>query len=98
MIKSKIKELNLSIEAIKSFKNRQNFIINGNLIKYKDVTKTGYRSRSYAYCADTSYNENILQYINDVDLLYHESTFLEDNKDKALKLNILLLIKLHRLL
>lgn len=85
MIKSKIKELNLSIEAIKNFKNRQDFIINGNLIKYKDVTKTGNRSRSYAYCADTSYNEDILQYIKEVDLLYHESTFLEDNKDKALK-------------
>ena len=83
MIKSKIKELNLSIEAIKSFKNRQNFKVDGKLIDYRDVTKPGNRSRSYAYCADTCYNEDIIPYIKYADLLYHESTFLEDRKDKA---------------
>lgn len=39
---------------------------------------------SYAYCSDTKYNETILNYIKNVDLLYHEATFMEDMKDRAL--------------
>lgn len=33
--------------------------------------------KSYAFCSDTVYNEDILPLIQDVDVLYHESTFLE---------------------
>ena len=40
---------------------------------------------SYAYCSDTMYDEKILKFIDEVDLLYHEATFLEKHKDLALK-------------
>jgi ribonuclease Z len=33
--------------------------------------------RSYAYCSDTAYTESIIPYINGVDLLYHEATFMD---------------------
>ena len=33
---------------------------------------------SFAYCSDTLYTETILPYIKDVDLLYHEATFMEN--------------------
>ncbi|MDG1239037.1 MAG: ribonuclease Z [Flavobacteriales bacterium] len=85
IIKEKIKELGLSIEAIKKLKNRENFAIDGSYIKYKDVTTTGHRSRSYAYCADTSFNNKIIPFVENVDLLYHEATFLETQLDKAVK-------------
>lgn len=39
--------------------------------------------RSYAYCSDTRYTEAIVPWIKGVDLLYHESTFLEDNRKRA---------------
>lgn len=39
--------------------------------------------RSYAYCADTKYDENILPHIMGADLIYHESTYLDDNIEKA---------------
>jgi len=32
---------------------------------------------SYAFCSDTSYNETIIPILNQVDVLYHEATFLE---------------------
>ena len=38
------------------------------------------RDRSYAFCSDTVYNEAIIPIIKDVDVLYHESTFLESHK------------------
>ena len=32
---------------------------------------------SYAFCSDTLYDESIVPIIKNVDVLYHESTFLE---------------------
>ncbi len=31
--------------------------------------------RAYAYCSDTAYNEELIPFIRNVDLLYHEATF-----------------------
>ena len=39
--------------------------------------------KSFAYCSDTAYNEDIIPYIKGVDLLYHEATFLESEVDLA---------------
>ena len=85
MIKEKIKELNLNIESIKKFKNSENCEVNGVLIDYNDVTTQGNQPRTYAYCADSQYDENIISYLENVDLIYHESTFLESKMDKAIK-------------
>lgn len=49
----------------------------GVLIKNETVTKAGKPTKSYAFCSDTAYNESIIPIINNVDVLYHESTFLE---------------------
>ncbi len=40
-------------------------------------------SRSYAYCSDTSYNEQIARHVRGVDVLYHEATYGNDNAAKA---------------
>jgi len=34
--------------------------------------------RSYAYCSDTGYSEDIIPFIRNSGLLYHEATFLQD--------------------
>jgi ribonuclease Z len=39
--------------------------------------------RSYAYCSDTAYSEKLIPWITGASLLYHESTFLEAEKDRA---------------
>lgn len=85
MIKEKIKELDLNIKSIKKFKNSENCEVNGVLIDYNDVTTQGNQPRTYAYCADSQYDENIISYLENVDLIYHESTFLESKMDKAIK-------------
>ena len=56
----------------------------GELIKNEWVTKAPNKPKSYAFCSDTAYNENIIPIINDLDVLYHESTFLEKNKNLCL--------------
>lgn len=85
IIKTKIKDLGLGIGDIKKLKNRENCIVDGKSIEYKDVTELGNKSRSYAYCADTKYDEKIIPFVKDVDVIYHESTFLEELKNKASK-------------
>jgi ribonuclease Z len=56
---------------------------NGKLIQNKLVTTSGKKPMSYAFCSDTAYNENIISIIKDVDVLYHESTFLEQHEKLA---------------
>ena len=40
---------------------------------------------SYAFCSDTVYNEDVIPIIENVDVLYHESTFLETEAQLAQK-------------
>lgn len=40
-------------------------------------------SRSYAYCSDTRYNEEVINFVKGVDLLYHEATFADEMEDRA---------------
>lgn len=49
----------------------------GVLIDHKKVTLPPKRTKSYAFCSDTAYNESIIPIIKNVDVLYHESTFLD---------------------
>ena len=53
------------------------------LVANAGVTREPNYSRSYAYCADTKYKEDILPYIQHVDLLYHEATFLDELQHQA---------------
>ncbi|NEU66394.1 ribonuclease Z [Spirosoma agri] len=48
-----------------------------------DVTEPGLPARSYAFCSDTRYVEALIPQLKNVDLLYHEATFLEDNAQRA---------------
>lgn len=47
------------------------------------LTRPGPRPRSYAYCADTMYHEPIADQVRGVDLVYHEATYLDDQRQKA---------------
>lgn len=55
----------------------------GEVINNDLLTMPGSHASSYAYCADTGYFESIAEKINNVDLLYHESTYLHALEDKA---------------
>lgn len=55
----------------------------GSIVPNEEVTIPGPRPRSYAYCADTIYDERIAEKVKDVDLLYHEATYLKDLHERA---------------
>ncbi len=57
----------------------------GVTIKNESVTKDGEKPKSYAFCSDTMYKEDIVPIIDNVNVLYHESTFLETQAHLAPK-------------
>lgn len=75
---------NISIADIQKLRLGEDvFNENGIKIKNKTVTIDPEPCRSFAYCSDTIYDEDLVQYIKKVDLLYHESTFLNDKIKRA---------------
>jgi ribonuclease Z len=58
---------------------------NGKLIPNAELTFDPNPSKTYAFCSDTKYDESIIPLIYDVDYLYHESTFLENEIELAEK-------------
>jgi ribonuclease Z len=58
---------------------------NGKIISNLELTFEPDYEKSYAFCSDTVYNEDIIPLIKSVDALYHESTFLETESHLAIK-------------
>lgn len=84
--KFKLDQLEVSTsEILKLRKGMDVLNDNGVLIKNEEVTLDPAKARSYAYCSDTIYNPAICDFIKGVDLLYHESTFLEEHAARAKK-------------
>ena len=97
LFKEKEKSRKINISAVKEFKEIDKCDYNnlkagkdfkldsGDVIKNSELTYNPEKPLSYAYCSDTSYKPTIIEIIDGVDLLYHESTFLTDKEDLAKK-------------
>lgn len=57
--------------------------VKGKIVKNETVTLPASPPKSYAFCSDTAYNEDIVPIIKNVTALYHESTFLDQHKKLA---------------
>lgn len=56
---------------------------NGELVKNEWVTNPGVKPLSYAYSADTIFDETLVEKVQGVDLLYHETTYLKELDKRA---------------
>ncbi len=80
----KIKKYNVPTSFYESLHEGKDFVTNDNIIiKNAMLTNPVPPPKSYAYCADTSYFEPIVEKVKGVDLLYHESTYLNVLAEKA---------------
>lgn len=96
LFKEKNSKRKLNLEAIQNYKidtcyyQKIQFggditLEDGTIIPNAELTFEPDYEKSYAFCSDTVYNEDILPIIEDVDVLYHESTFLETEAHLAEK-------------
>lgn len=79
-----IKYYDIPVKKIAQIKKGADFInATGQVIPNKHLTIDPPKPLSYAFCTDTRYHEKIIPYINGVDVLYHEATYLDDLKKQA---------------
>lgn len=82
--KYQLEKNNISVADIQKLRKGEDVINeDGIKISNKLITIDPEASRSFAYCSDTIYDEDLVKYIKGVDLLYHESTFLNDKEKRA---------------
>ena len=75
---------NVQIAYYKKLKKGEDVVADdGTVFSYEKYTEEAPPPRSYAFCSDTKYFEKIIPYIEGVDLLYHEATYIEKHKEKA---------------
>lgn len=55
----------------------------GDVVKNDAVTTAPEKGKRYAFCADTRYDESIIEHIYGYDAIYHETTYLDGLRDKA---------------
>ena len=86
----------LNIEAIESFeiekcfyqniKNGKDIVLDDRrVIENHKLSFDPVATKSYAFCSDTAFDESIIPILKNVDVLYHEATFLESESVLAQK-------------
>lgn len=81
--KEAIHEHDLSIPQIKDVKAGKAIDIEGETVAAEELAKPPDPLRSYAYCSDTAFDEEVAEAVKGVTLLYHEATFLHELEQKA---------------
>ena len=82
--RDKLEYYNIPIALRKDIKEGSDYTTpDSKIIPNSELTKKAEIPRSYAFCSDTQYSSKTAEYIKNVDLLYHEATFLEKMKVRA---------------
>ena len=80
----KVNKYDISTSDYENLKKGKDLLLNdGMTIKNKLLTLSPPKPKSYAFCSDTSYDNGLVEILTDIDVLYHESTFLETHQELA---------------
>ena len=84
IIKEKVDELQISVDHIKLIKKGFDFTDKqGKIHTADELTTAADEPKVYAYCSDTVCNWTYIDQIKNIDLLYHEATFLHEMLERA---------------
>lgn len=82
--KEKAMHYGAPLSQMMSVKNGEDAVLeDGTVVANHLVTKGRKKSRSYAFCSDTRFDDRLIQQVKNVDLLYHEATFMNDMLERA---------------
>lgn len=82
--KDAIEQYKLGVEQIGKIKQGKDITLeDGTLLPNNILTFPPWKPRMYAYCSDTAFHPDIVEYIKGADLLYHEATFSENDESLA---------------
>lgn len=57
----------------------------GTVVPNSELTTPAAAPKNYAYCSDNRIKQSVKKYLEGVDVLYHETTFMENETDRAKK-------------
>lgn len=84
LLVDKAQKYNIPITFYSSLQSGLDYITpKGDVIKNDLVTAAPERGRRYAFCADTKYDESLIEHIYGCDMIYHETTYLDNMREKA---------------
>lgn len=84
LVKEKLQEKKIPLAAIQSLRKGQQYTDpDGTVYRLEDYTHPHPPLRSYAFCSDTCYEPRLVHYLDQPTLLYHESTFMESEVERA---------------
>ena len=84
IIAEAIERYHIPLADIPKIKDGADFLTaDGTVIPNSQLTTPAAEPLSYAYCADTMYSERLIPWIEGIDYLYHEATYLEEDAAKA---------------
>jgi ribonuclease Z len=84
LVSDKISGTGMGFEHLHRLKKGEDILLDsGQYFRNADYTEDPVPSLSYAYCSDTAYSEKLIPFIEGVDLLYHEATFVEKDLERA---------------
>lgn len=81
--KELIREYRLTTDQILALKSGKDIEVDGRIVPVEKLTRPPDPPRAFAYCSDTAYTDAILEYIRGVQVLYHETTFMDDMEELA---------------
>ena len=80
----KAKEYDVPSSFYDRLKNGEDYTRkDGELVKNEWVTTEATPGKTYAFCADTKYDERIIPHIQGADMIYHETTYLDNLRERA---------------
>lgn len=84
IIREMIEFYHVPLKEIAGIKQGTDFVTqDGTVVPYTRLTRPADPPRRYAYCSDTAFSPSIIPYIEGVDCLYHEATFLDKDMPRA---------------
>src|SRR4030095_6700690 len=83
IVAEKLEEYHVPVTIIPDLKKGLDLDLDGITIPNSELTTDPSPRKSYSFCSDSLYNENILPQIRETDLLYHEATFMQDSSVRA---------------
>lgn len=85
IIKEAVSQFPLQTDQFEKLKQGEDVVgIDGQVVLNEEVTVPNPLPRSYAYCGDTAFNISIADRVKDVNLLYHETTYLKSLEERAM--------------
>ncbi len=86
IIPERVKAYEIPSDFYSELQHGKDFVnAKGTIIPNNELTDAAPSPRTYAYCADTIYDEAMIPYIQHADLLYHETTYPAEQAELAAK-------------